>query len=75
MTRLLLDIKCYEKTCGNCIHKRRRDNVQLRIFICGIFKKALIIKSENSKGGLTFYRLKDCIQAEKEYFDLLLQGW
>lgn len=72
---LIREVDCFKKTCGTCRHRKQHSSTQPRFYMCRIFEKALDIKSENSKGGLVFHRLKECIQAEKDYFELLLEGW
>ena len=73
MSRLLIDAKCSKKTCGMCEHKGRAIN-DLGNYECKIFNAILKIKS-NKFNRLSFYRLKECLQAEKDYIELLMEGW
>lgn len=77
MPRLLMDIECNKKTCGKCEHKKQLDMCPIN-YKCRIFNKNLKVKTNkptNKPNFLSFYRLKECLQAEKDYVELLMEGW
>ena len=73
MPRLLINVECNKRTCGKCKYREPHPDWE-RFPItaeCRMFNAKLKVKSEKP----TFYRLKECLQAEKDYFELLLEGW
>ena len=76
MSRLLLDINSNKRTCGRCKYKEPHSDWARfpNFYTCKIFDEHLKIKT-TKLGFLSVYRSKKCLQAGKDYIELLMEGW
>ena len=79
MSRLLISTECNKRTCGKCKYREPYSNYEKFPTItscrCKIFNKPLQIRNDRWKTRQSFCRLKECLQAEKDYLEILLEGW
>lgn len=76
MSKLLLNIKSNKRTCGRCKYKESHSDWARfpNLYFCKIFGQRLETKT-TKLGFLSVYRLKKCLQAEKNHSKNILYCW